>query len=105
MKTNIFNITAIALIISSSFISGRNLSEAKSFEFPSETLSELVELNTTSYTMVEAKIVDGEVIPFVTLPELNIVSEYNKGTMVKTKMVNGELMPVVELPELTIESK
>ncbi len=105
MKTNIFNITAIALIISSSFISGRNLSEAKSFEFPSETLSEIVDLSTSSFTMVEAKVIDGEVIPFVTLPELNIVSEYNKGTMVKTKMVNGELMPVVELPELTIESK
>ena len=105
MKTNIFNITAIALIISSSFISGRNLSEVNSFEFPSETLSEIVELSTSTFTMVEAKWVDGEIIPSITLPELNVVSEYNKETMVKAKMVNGELIPVVELPELTITSK
>ena len=105
MKTNIFNITAIALIISSSFLSGRNMSEVKQIEFPMEAMSEIAELSSNSFTMVEAKMIDGELTPSVTLPELTIVGEYNKGNLVRSEMVDGELIPVVNLPELTITSK
>ena len=105
MKTNIFNITAIALIISSSFLSGRNMSEVKQIEFPVEAMSEIAELSSNSFTMVEAKMIDGELTPSVTLPELTIVGEYNKGNLVRSEMVDGELIPVVNLPELTITSK
>ena len=105
MKTNIFNITAIALIISSSFLSGRNMSETKQMEFPMEAINEIAEISSNSFTMVEAKMIDGELTPSVTLPELTIVGEYNKGKLVRSEMVDGELIPVVDLPELTISSK
>ena len=54
--------------------------------------------------MVEAKVVNGEVIPVVNLPELEITSTYNPDHMVRAERVNGEVIPVVHLPELTIEA-
>lgn len=81
------------------------MSETKQMEFPMEAMSEIAEISSNSFTMVEAKMIDGELTPTVSLPELNIVGEYNKSNLVRTTMVDGELIPVVELPELTIHSK
>ena len=104
MKTNIFNITALALMISTSFIAGKSTID-NSFDLTSENLTELAELNTNCYTMVEAKVIDGEVIPFVTLPELTIEGSYNDETMVTAKVVDGQILPFVQLPVLTINAQ
>lgn len=105
MKTNLFNITALALMISTSFIAGRNTLDKKQFELPGEALTEMANLNTNEYVMVEAKIIDGNVIPVVNLPELTIVADYNDDKMVTAKIIDGEVMPFVQLPELTITAE
>ena len=105
MKTTLFNITAIVLMITTGFITGTKSLNNSSIEFPSEMLTEQIELPASSYTMVQAKIIDGEVIPMVELPELTISGEYNKQTMHSAKIINGEAVAVVELPELNIYSQ
>jgi len=105
MKTNLFNITALALMISTSFIAGRNTLDNKQLELPGETLTEMAKLNTNEYVMVDAKIVDGKVIPVVNLPELTIVADYNDDKMVTAKIIDGEVVPFVQLPELTITAE
>jgi hypothetical protein len=104
MKTTIFNITAAALLIASSFIAGKSTLKSDLLELPSSALIENTELMNNSYSMVEAKIVNGEVIPVVQLPELTISGSYSKTNMVHAELVDGEVMPVVYLPELTITS-
>lgn len=104
MKTNIFNITALVLLISTSFIAGNKSLTTDRLDIPGEAITETIDMNTNSYQMVEAKVINGEVIPVVTLPELNITSEYNDDTMVTAQLVDGEVMPVVQLPVLEIHS-
>ena len=104
MKTNIFNITALVLMVTSSFIVGKTALSERQLELPSEAITELADFSSCNYTMVEAKIIDGEVVPFVTLPELDIVASYNDDKMVSAKIVDGEVMAFVQLPELSIES-
>ena len=106
MKTNIFNITALALLITTGFIANSNSTVKTALEVSRENTNitfdnALEETNHINY--VKAIRVGDEIMPVVDLPELNITSEYNEGTRVKAKYVNGELMPVVDLPELTIE--
>ena len=105
MKTNIFNITAIVLMVTTGFIAGTKTLNNSPIEFPGEKLNEKIELNSSSYTMVEAKVIDGEVMPIVELPELTITGEYAKETMQSAKIINGEVVAVVELPELNIYSQ
>ena len=102
MKTNIFSITALALMITTSFIAGRNTLENRRLELPGETITEVIDMNSNSYIMTEAKVVNGEVIPIVNLPELTIEADYSKENLVKAKLVDGEIIAVVDLPELTI---
>ena len=106
MKTNIFNITAVAFLITTGFIISNNSTFkrvlAHGGENPSITFENaLIETNDINY--VKAIRVGDEIMPVVDLPELNIIAEDNDGIRVKAKYVNGELMPVVDLPELTIE--
>ena len=106
MKTNIFNITALALLITTGFIASNNSSVKRALDLRGETTSINFEnaLEETSHiNYVKAIRVGEEIMPVVDLPELNITSQYNEGSRVKAKYVNGELMPVVDLPELTIE--
>lgn len=105
MKTSIFNITAIVLLVTTGFIAGTKSLNNSPIEFPSERLGENIELSTSSYTMVEAKVVDGEIIPFVELPELTITANYNEQSMQKAKIMDGEVVAVVDLPELNIYSQ
>ena len=102
MKTNIFNITALVLLISTSFIAGNKSLNTDRLSFNSESVTETIDMNSNCYNMVEAKVVNGEVIPVVTLPELTITAEYNDQTMVSAQIVDGEVIPVVQLPVLDI---
>lgn len=106
MKTNIFNITALALLITTGFIANKNSSVNNVLALNGESSSIIFEnafeeANNINY--VKAIKVGDEIMPVVDLPELNIKAEYNNDNRVKAKFVNGELMPVVDLPELTVE--
>jgi hypothetical protein len=104
MKTNLFNITALALIITTSFIGGHSIEKSNRLIMAGEAITEMAEINTSSHIMTSAKIINGEVVPVIELPELTIEANYNDTKMVKAKVINGEVMPVVYLPELTITS-
>jgi len=105
MKTNIFNITALALLITTGFIATSNSTIRKALEFRGEhtSITTNITLDNSNINYVKAEMIDGELMPVVDLPELNIISNYNEGQRVKAKFVNGELMAVVDLPELTIK--
>ena len=106
MKTNIFNITALALLITTGFIASNNEAFNRVLALKGENTSITFEnaLNeTANINYVKAIKVGDEIIPVVDLPELNVIATYNDNLRVKAKYVNGELMPVVDLPELTIE--
>ena len=105
MKTNIFNITALALLITTGFIVSNNSTIKNALAYRSDITSincenALEEMNHINY--VKAIKVGNEIMPVVDLPELNIVAESNENNYVKAKYVDGELMPVVYLPELNI---
>lgn len=105
MKTNIFNITALALLITTGFIASNNSSIKKALSYRGDITSidcgnTLEEMNHINY--VKAIKVGDEILPVVDLPELNVVADYNEETRVSAKFVNGELMPVVNLPELNV---
>ena len=104
MKTTIFNLTALVLLITTGIIAGHNNKLSNSISFPGETIStEIVMDNIALNHMVKAIRVGDEILPVVELPTLEIEASYNRDNMVKAKMINGEIMPVVQLPELTIE--
>jgi len=105
MKTNLFNITALALMISTSFIAGNKTLDNKQLELPGEAITEVAELCSNEYVMVEAKVVNGTVIPVVNLPELTIVADYNDDKMVTAKIIDGNVVPFVQLPELNINAQ
>jgi len=60
---------------------------------------------TSSSMMVQATNYEGEIIPFVQLITLDVFGKVEKGTQVSTVMVDGERIPVVTLPELNIISE
>lgn len=92
-------------MVTTGFIAGTKTLNNSPIEFPSERLSENIELSNSSYTMVEAKVIDGEIIPFVELPELTITGKYNEQSMQRAKIIDGEVVAVVDLPELNIYSE
>jgi hypothetical protein len=105
MKTNIFNITALALLITTGFIASNNSTIKGALAYRGEITSvncgnALEDINHINY--VKAVRVGNEIMPVDNLPELNIVADYKEDNVVKAKYVNGELMPVVNLPELNI---
>ena len=107
MKTNIINTTLLAVFVTSGFIFfshkkiSRNLVDRK--EISSVCLAAPETTESTDILYVKAKILDGELMPVVDLPEFNVISGYNDALKVKAKLVDGEIIPVVDLPELTIE--
>jgi len=103
MKTNIFNITALALLITTGFIATSNTTINNALKFKGESTAVTTVLDVNHINFVKAEIIEGELMPVVDLPEFNVIGEYNENTRVKAKYVNGELMAVVDLPELTIE--
>jgi len=104
MKTTIFNLTALVLLITTGIIAGHNNKISNSISFPGETVStEIVMNNSSMDNMIKAVRVGNEILPVVELPTLEIEGSYNRDNMVKAKIINGEVMPVVQLPELIIE--
>lgn len=96
----IYNFTVLLLILLASFIADNNAIKSNF----NPTGSHLSEERTTSTTKVSAKLIDGKVIPYVTLPEFSIIAFQNKNVQVKTQIINGEIIPFVQLPVLSIYS-
>ena len=102
MKTIIFTLSTLILLISNKI--NTNYSEHianKSLELTTEMSSNL----SSSSIMVKATNYQGEIIPFVQLITLDVFGKVERGTSVKTVLVDGERIPVVTLPELNIISE
>jgi hypothetical protein len=56
----------------------------------------------TSEILMKGIIYEGEVIPFVELPELVVNGKRNSDSLTKAKLINGEIVSVVDLEEVTI---
>jgi hypothetical protein len=103
MKTTIFNLSAIILLVTTSFFAGR-------IEFPSSELMlsndqtlEQCEYLGEQNVITRATIYEGEIIPMVDLPEFTVKASESPEHLVTAKLVNGELLPFVNLPTLSIE--
>ena len=104
MKTTILNLSAVAIIVSTSFFAGRiqkadtdlNLLSAEG-QFPTE--QSLGETN----VITRATLYEGEIIPSVTLPEFTVEAERSTEHLIHATLINGEVIPYVELPTLSIE--
>ena len=97
MKTILFTLSALAMLITSKFESNLNSN------LESNLLETTIELSSTSsYTIVNATKYKGEIIPVVQLLTLDIFGSNQKGTKVLTTEYKGERIPTVTLPELNI---
>jgi len=104
MNTAILNISAIAVIFSTSFFVGNINQSNESISSPTEIAYSSFE-NSDHPVFVEAKYIDGELIPVVNLPEFTVEADYNSSLRVHATINNGELIPTVMLPTLNIVSE
>ena len=102
MNSAILNLGALVVIFTSSLFTG-NLNIEKRYSEPREQSAMISSTEkTNTNVLVNAHYINGELIPYVTLPEFTVESEYNKGTFVHATINNGEVIPYVTLPTLTI---
>jgi hypothetical protein len=102
MKTIIFTLSALILLITNKI--SNNFSDNipnNSLESPIEMTSNL----SSSSMIVKATNYEGEIIPFVQLITLDVFGIVESGTQVQTIMNDGERIPVVTLPELNVVSE
>jgi len=104
MKTTIINLSAVLILLSTSFFAGRIDYTPNSDQQLTDNTDQVIELTTQSEAIcTEAILVDGEVIPVVTLPELTIEATYTRSTLVHAIVKDGNVVPYVTLPTLNIE--
>ena len=104
MKTTILNLSAVAIIVSTSFFAGRIQNNDTDLFLNSDkgvfpTEQRIVETN----VITRATMYEGEIIPSVTLPEFTVEAERSTKHLVHATLNNGEIIPLVELPTLSIE--
>lgn len=104
MKTTILNLSAVAIIVSTSFFAGRIQNNDTDLFLSSDegvfsTEQTIVETN----VITRATMYEGEIIPSVTLPEFTVEAERSTKHLVHATLNNGEIIPLVELPTLSIE--
>ncbi len=106
MKIKIINLSAIAIILTSSFFAGRIDFKSDNAAIENDSSTPNTEISLSSdYVYTKAIIINGEVMPVVTLPELTIEAKANPNNMVHATLKDGYLIPCVTLPTLTIEAK
>lgn len=104
MKTTILNLSAVAIIVSTSFFAGRIQNNDRDL-FPIseqgvfQTEGSIAETN----VITRATLYEGEIIPSVTLPEFTVEADRSTKHLVHATLINGEVIPYVELPTLSIE--
>lgn len=94
----IYNFTVLLLVFFAGFIADKNAVKSN-YDLTGSTSSVK---STTPTTVVSATRIDGEVIPYVTLPEFSVVAFRNENVRVQAQIINGEVIPFVQLPELSI---
>lgn len=94
MKAIIFTITTLAILLGSK--TDKNLNSRMADYFSSTTLS------SSTTQIVKATHYKGEVIPVVELLSLDVFGFTDQAFKVKTTLVDGERIPMVTLPELNI---
>jgi len=104
MNTAILNISAMAVIFSTSLFVGKTDPSDKSVSTPTEIAFSSFD-HSDHPVFVEAKYINGELIPVVNLPEFTVEADYNSSLLVHATVNNGELIPTVTLPELNIVSE
>lgn len=106
MKTTIINLSAVAVILTSSFFAGRIDFTSERTVIGNDNSTQNTEITlSNNNVLTKAIIVDGEVLPVVMLPELIIEAEANPENMVHATLIDGNVMPYVTLPTLTIEAE
>ena len=93
MKTTLINLSLALVLSTSGFLLGRGMDNNP------EPQEEIIANNPYTNT----KLVNGELLPVVYLPELTITAEREKN-YVHAEVIDGEVLPVVTLPELTIKA-
>ncbi len=104
MKTTIINLSALVILLSTSFFAGR-IDFAQDNEKLLLTTSDLrIESPSQSGAILtEAILINGEVVPVITLPELTIEASYTNPNLVQAIIKDGNVIPYVTLPTLNIE--
>jgi hypothetical protein len=104
MKTSILNLSAIAILIGSSFFAGRiQFGEKENLIKQSQSKIENIYSNGETNIITQATYYKGELIPLVYLPEFTVESDLAPQHLVQATLVDGEIIPFVTLPTLTIE--
>lgn len=99
MKTLIFTIGILISLLSNSISNDISLN---SMNVGLETSSELINSSSSSSHLVKTTHYKGEIIPMVQLLSFNVIGFVEESTQVKTVINNGERIPLVVLPELDI---
>lgn len=104
MKTTILNLSAVAIIVSTSFFAGRiQNNDTKLFPNSDDGLFPTEQRVTETNIITRATVYEGEIIPSVTLPEFTVEGDRSTKHLVHATLNNGEIIPYVELPTLSIE--
>lgn len=104
MKTTILNLSAVAIIVSTSFFAGKIQQNDTDLLFASdETIFPTEQSVSESNVITRATMYEGEIIPSVTLPEFTVEAERSTKHLVHATLNNGEIIPCVDLPILSIE--
>ena len=104
MKTTILNLSAVAIIVSTSFFAGRvQQNDTNLFLSSDEGLFPTEQTVAETNVVTRATIYEGEIIPSVTLPEFTVEADRPTKHLVHATLNNGEVIPYVQLPTLSIE--
>jgi hypothetical protein len=104
MKTVIINLSAIAIIAGTSFFAGRtNFSQTETKSISGFDAPKLEQTAEFTSIRTEAILINGEIIPVITLPELTIEAKNPSSNCVSARIVDGKVMPYVSLPTLEIK--
>ena len=96
MKTTLINLSLALILSTSGFLLGKTMQTTDHIDTEKEIIANNPYTNT--------KLVDGELMPVIYLPELTIEAEAPKVEYIHAEIVNGEVLPIVNLPELTIKA-
>jgi len=104
MKTTIINLSALIILLSTSFFAGRiDFAQGNEQLLAENNVQKIESVEQVNGIRTEAVLINGEIIPVVTLPELTIEANYSSSTLVHAHLMDGEVIPYVTLPTLNIE--
>lgn len=100
MKIILFTLSTLTILISGKLDNNLDVNQESTLTSQTELIG-----YTQSPNLVSACYYDGELIPTVQLPTLNVIAKKEPGTIVSTIIYEGEAIPIVQLPTLNIIAK